>query len=715
MQLVSRAAPIVEALKGVEVVILDTETSSLRPHRDGRILAGLGVKPLGGEGFYLPIRHQNGAFKQASLAQLREVGRALRGKKLVYHNPKFDWAVLKNDGVDLTGEDTEDTVVLVRIVSEEERSYELKALAKKYLGDAAVAPMRELKKLMKSMGWTTYDQVPAEMILDYVGHDLKLTEYFWTRATARIAKLDAANLKERGDRKTNLLADVLALEKTLTPWLFKMEERGVLMDREHVHEELGATRELVGGLERACYKEAGEEFNLHSPPQIRKVFEAAGVRSVVKTKKGKDSFSKDALKLIDHPLADVVTRFRGAKNILDYYAQFEELMDAEGVIHCSFHQAGARTGRFSCREPNLQNIPRDDTAGRLANAEKAGAAVNGKGRGKTAEDLETVRRFAERGRKLIREETEDGFRLLTEEELEGYGRVRKAFVARPGHFLLMADWSQVELRVLADYAGDQTMIEAFRLGLDIHALAATAAYGPLPAGSDETFRKWWRLMGKGINFGLVYGMGVGLLAIKIGKSKEEAKAFMGAYFRRFGSVRRFIDETQERCQGKGWVKNKWGRRRNLPFEAVYKAPNFLVQGSSADLMKERLVAVCEALVAAVLEALPLLTIHDELISEIPYAEARSAIPMIAREMETCTRLKVPLKVDLKWSPTNWADAKPLDCDDCEGSGIAVDVPRETLITALHDGDTKTLHDAAARPCGSCVGHGWDLDKIGRAA
>ncbi len=310
MNLIGTAAPAIEALGGCDVVVVDTETSSLKPHRDGQILAGIGVKPLGGESFYLPVRHENGAFRQASMRQLRLLGDALKGRTLVFHNPKFDLAVLKNDGVDLVGEEVLDTVVLVRLVSEDEHSYELKRLAKKYARslrpddpDSVGASEKALRKLMRDRGWETYDQVPAEMIQDYVADDLEYTEFFFVKSMATIRRRDAANLKGRDGRKTSLLAGVLDLEKRLTPWLFRMEERGVRLDRGHVRKELAKARKLVGELEARCYVEAGEEFNLHSPPQVRKLFEARGIPSRVKTRKGKDSYSKDALKLIDRPLA----------------------------------------------------------------------------------------------------------------------------------------------------------------------------------------------------------------------------------------------------------------------------------------------------------------------------------------------------------------------------------------------------------------------------
>lgn len=689
VQLVNTADPIIAALDDVAVIIIDTETSSLRPHRDGKILAGVGVKPLGGPAYYMPVRHKNGSSKQATMRQLRLLGVALRGKTLVYHNAKFDMAVLKNDGVDLTGEETMDTVVLTRLVSEEEPSYALKRLAKKYIDENADEPEKELHKLMRKMGWKTYDQVPAEMIQDYVASDLEYTEFFLVRSLNTIARRDAANLESRGGRPTTLLADVLELEKRLTPWLFKMEERGVRLNRSHVKKELAKAKRLTSELEAACYEAAGKKFNIQSPPQLRALFEGMGVKSMVKTRKGKDSYNKDAMAFIDHPLAAAVTSFRGANNIKNYYAGFDELMDSDGVLHCSLQQAGARTGRFSCREPNLQNIPREGLGVDDMLADPSGSLINNVGPEGNRGDGKNSR--------------------LTREELEGYGAVRAAFVPRPGHFLLMADWRQVELMVLADYADDPTMIEAFRLGLDIHALAATAAYGPLPPDVTEAFAKWWRMMGKGINFGLVYGMGVARLALKIGESKAVAEAFMDAYFARFPGVRLFIDRTINIA--KGWAKNKWGRRRYLPQEAMYKMPNFLVQGSSADLMKERLTAVCEALVMAVMTSMPLLTIHDELLNEILYEEAYDAIPIIAREMETCDRLKVSLKVDLKWSPKSWADKESLDCDGCKGSGIALDVPKANLVTALAAGDAATLRAADVKKCAACEGRGWDLNKL----
>ncbi|KKL05405.1 hypothetical protein LCGC14_2606350, partial [marine sediment metagenome] len=340
MQLTTKAAPIVEALSNSDVAIVDTETSSLYPWRDGKILAGIGVKPLGGEMFYLPVRHKNGG-KQASHKQLQLVCEALRGKTLVFHNPKFDLAVLWQDGIDLVDEEVLDTVVLVRLVAENEPSYELKRLAKKFVDATAGESQKALKALMKKMGWETYDQVPADMIADpYVTDDLRFTEGLYVKAWPFI--------KKRG------LEELLELEKRLTKKLFHIERRGFQLDPEYVESEFETVSTLIDALEEEAYEyarkalkkkvrelgvnkltreylKAGKKariellaeydedvkklligltclneerkvsktkivlsgtFDIYSPHDVRKIFEGMGIRSDVMTEKGAPSWAK---------------------------------------------------------------------------------------------------------------------------------------------------------------------------------------------------------------------------------------------------------------------------------------------------------------------------------------------------------------------------------------------------------------------------------------
>ena len=775
MQLTTKAAPIVEALSDSDVVIVDTETSSLYPWRDGKILAGIGVKPLGGEMFYLPVRHKNGG-KQASHKQLKLVCEALRGKTLIFHNPKFDLAVLWQDGIDLVDEEVLDTVVLVRLVSENEPSYELKRLAKKFVDATAGESQKALKALMKKMGWETYDQVPAEMIADpYVVDDLRFTEGLYVKAWPFIEK--------RG------LEELLELEKKLTKKLFHIERRGFQLDQKYVESEFETVSTLIDALEDEAYgyarkalrkkvrefgvnkltKEylkAGKKarlellaehdedvkklliglvclyeerkvsktkivlsgtFDIYSPHDVRKIFEGMGIRSDVTTDKGAPSWAKTALAVIEHPLADTIVKCRGTKNIRNYYFNFLKLMDPDAVLHCSVHQAGTRTGRMSCRDPNLQNIPRFEAF----TGAVTGAIASMKRLKKKQEEIaakqakEKKQRYAAVGKTQISFDGEAAQEILSEFEGELFGKVRGAFVPRPGCFLLSVDWQQVELRIFADYAEEIELLRTFDLGLDVHRMTALAAFGSLPdPKKNEQMYKWVRNMGKQIAFGLLYGMGISLLAVEIGKEKEEAQEFMNRYFARFKHAKKFIDDMHVKCEKEGFAIDLWGRRRYLPKKEVYKIVNFLVQGTAADLMKDALVRVDEILEN--FDSRILITVHDELIFEIPYSEANEVIPLIIKEMETCDRIKATLRCDAAWAPERWSQMYEdkysalcdLSCGMCKGKGHLVSLPgvqsdtvEDILLTALYEHNTSLLDKAEISPCDACGGDGYDLSKI----
>ncbi len=748
IQLVYEAKPVLDALGDNPVVIIDTETSSKYPHRDGKILAGVGVKPLGGPSFYMPVRHKDS--QNASLRTMRGLMEELRGLTQIYHHPKFDLAVLFNDGVDFLDEDVLDTVVMTRLTYEDEVNYELKRLGKRFIKDDAGELEKELKRLMKERGWTSYDQIPAEMILAYVGEDLELTEGLF--------KLTTPLINKRG------LAPLLKLEQRVTRTLFYMEQHGFLMDRDYIEGPEGRDGVRKGGehkgiltmiesekkeiyriagrslrkrlkeldpeldeAERArteaglrLYKDSGNTFNHNSAPELKKVFNGLGVHSPVMTSGGKkkkqpqESWAKDALAKIDHPMADMIAKLRGMENIEHYYAGFMEMMDANDVIHCSIHQAGAKTGRCSCREPNFQNIP------------KFAGFSGGRGKG-GARSMQRLQRKGAGDDELVLDE-ELSAEFASELEGELIGKVRGAFIPRPGCFLLICDWSQIELRILADYANALMMLRAFELGIDIHKLTAQAAYGALPKDAPKSLYEWWRGMGKDLNFGLVFGMGVALLATKISRSKEEAQEFMDRFFATFPEVKDFIDNVPRVCMeqdrlrvhkrrwGKelGWVSNKWGRRRYLPEDIVYRAVNFLIQGTAADLLKDALARIHEA-IHDKFKTKFLLTVHDEIIFEVPYEEAGTVIPVIMEQMGKSDKLRVEPLVDVDWSPTRWSEKVTLACKTCKGKGKVVDVDEDTLLDALYRRKEKVLNAAQVTTCGSCGGDGYDLSLIERPA
>ncbi len=742
MQLVRTADPIIAACANATEVVVDTETSSLHPHRDGKILAGVGVKPVGSEeGFYLTVRHQNGG-ANAPLEEVRKLDKALKDKRIIYHNAKYDLAVLWNDGLDLVDHDTADTVVTWRLISENEPSYKLKTLGRKYVFPEAGDLEKKLKAAMRKYGWVNYMEIPAELILPYVAEDLDLTEALYQKSWPVIEKRH--------------LEEVFELEMLTTQSLFEMERIGFKVNTRMIgarHRSLTKRTGELGDeiysivhkslLERKgdeladdallCIEEPSKkrkvntgamEFSIVSHHDCKRVLRGMGLKSELITPKGAESWDKKALALLDHPIAKMIVSWRELKNVLHFYESFIELKDADGAVHPSIKQAGTRTGRCACVQPNLQQIPKDNMGDTHAKIEMLA--------GRTAdEEAEVEAGYRRLGRQRIVDAPQGDSELK---------RVREVFIPRDGYFLLLADWSQVELRVMADYAREMEWINAFKLGLDIHALAALGAYGALPDDASPRQREWWRAMGKQINFGLIYGMGLKLLAVEIGDGLDttRAKRFMNSYFARFSSVNRFrnqvvpnrlYDRMQGRCVShnyvrctecteyveRGWVANRWGRRRYLTMEEQYKSVNFLVQGTSADLMKDTINRLHEALLDTGIRML--ITIHDELIFEVPYSDKPAItkhVKLIVDQMERCDKIKhVPLRTELKWSPKNWSHATSLSCDECSGHGLVYPLSEEEMFSDLANRDWTRLRKLEGQKCKECDGRGYRLGEVYR--
>jgi len=276
-----------------------------------------------------------------------------------------------------------------------------------------------------------------------------------------------------------------------------------------------------------------------------------------------------------------------------------------GRVHTSYNQTGAATGRLSSSDPNLQNIP---------------------------------------------------IRTPRGEE------IRRAFIAPPGHMLLTADYSQIELRLLAHLSGDPAFVEAFERGGDIHRQTAAVIFGV----AEEAVTAEMRARAKTINFGTIYGQGSFALSRMLSITQDEAKAFIQQYFERFAGVRRWLDAVVEEARQKGYVETLFGRRRyitelkdknfNVRSFGERTATNSPLQGSAADLIKIAMIRIHAALPAAGLRAQMLLQVHDELVFEVPEAEQAAAAGLVKREMEGVTRLRVPLVVSIG-AGKNWVDAK----------------------------------------------------------
>jgi DNA polymerase-1 len=403
-----------------------------------------------------------------------------------------------------------------------------------------------------------------------------------------------------------------AIEIPVARVLAEVERNGIGIDAAalaQISAEFGSELER---LERECYELAGQQFNLNSPLQLRKVLFDDLKLSVKGLKKTKSGFSTDADTLEKlatvHPLPRKLTEYRGLAKLKSTYSDsLATLIDpATGRIHTSFHQALTATGRLSSANPNLQNIPTRSEAGR---------------------------------------------------------RIRRAFVAAPGNLLLSADYSQIELRVLAHLSQDPTLTEAFTLGEDIHLRTAREVIGAEGKMDSEA-----RRLAKVINFGIIYGMGPQRLAAELSIPLSEASSYIKRYFERLPGVRKYLDETLANARERGYVSTMYGRRRYLPelrgpdggarAQAERIAINTPIQGSAADLIKLAMVRLHAAIGEQRLAAKILLQVHDELLLEVTKdaLEATSAAVRIA--MEGVANLTVPLVVDFK-SGRNWAEMTAL--------------------------------------------------------
>ncbi len=399
------------------------------------------------------------------------------------------------------------------------------------------------------------------------------------------------------------------MEMPLVTVLARMERRGVRVDLGLLGA-IGAEFEgRLAALLREIYALAGVEFNVSSPPQLREVlFERLKISSRG-VRRGKTGLSTDVDVLTrlahEHPLPAKILEYRSLAKLKSTYVDaLPALVDpATGRIHTSFNQTVAATGRLSSSEPNLQNIP-------------------------------------------IR--TEEG------------RRIRAAFLPATGCRLVSADYSQIELRVLAHMSGDETLISAFRAGEDIHRRTAAEVFhvAPETVGSDQ------RRVAKVINFGILYGMGPSRLAKELGISFEEAEKHIRNYFARYPGVSEYIRTTLEEARRLGYVTTLFGRRRYIPDLASPQggvrqfaermAVNTPIQGTAADLIKAAMVRIDRRLQELGGRASMILQVHDELIFDVPEGEVPQVVESVRQEMEGAARLRVPLEVDVRVG-SNWAE------------------------------------------------------------
>ncbi len=406
-----------------------------------------------------------------------------------------------------------------------------------------------------------------------------------------------------------LLSIYQSMEMPLVEVLADLERAGVKVDTGLLARMSRDMEAQLQSLTKEIHALAKGEFNINSPPQLREVlFDRLGLQSGKKTAKTRAaSTAEDVLEelALVHELPRKILEYRGVQKLKSTYVDAlpEMVNPGTGRIHATFNQTVAATGRLSSADPNLQNIPIRTPEGR---------------------------------------------------------RIREAFVAEPGHLLLSADYSQIELRVLAHLSGDPTLIDTFRRGEDVHDRTSCEIFGPLsPVPPAEQ-----RRISKMVNYALLYGKTAFTLAKDIGVSRKEAERFIEAYFARYPKVRSFIDETIAKARETGTVRTLLGRLRRLPdlrsknfpvrMEAERQAMNTPVQGSAADLIKQAMIDLHRELASRKMRSRLILQIHDELLLEVPEAEAEKARALVREAMEGALKLDVPLVADARLGK-NWAE------------------------------------------------------------
>ena len=443
----------------------------------------------------------------------------------------------------------------------------------------------------------TFNQVPVERAAPYAAQNVDVCLKLHAAFWPRIQRTPALN---------SLFDEI---EIPLVAVLSRIERRGVLIDTDMLAAQSGELATKIGALERAAFTEAGSEFNLGSPKQIQEIlFDRLGLPVTSKTPTGQPSTAEPALQELaeTYALPRLILEHRALTKLKSTYTDKLplEVNAATGRIHTSYHQAVAATGRLSSSEPNLQNIPVRTREGR---------------------------------------------------------RIRQAFIAPQGSVLLAADYSQIELRIMAHLSHDERLLAAFANGADIHRATAAEVFGlALDTVSDEQ-----RRAAKAINFGLIYGMSAFGLARQLGIERGAAQAYVDLYFTRYPGVKRYMEETRVRAREQGYVETVFGRRLYLPDiesrnvqrrqYAERTAINAPMQGTAADIIKRAMITVDHWLEREHPGATLIMQVHDELVFEVATSAVEEVTALVRTLMSQAADLAVPLLVDIGIGP-NWDQA-----------------------------------------------------------
>ena len=583
---------LVRALQEAGTVAIDTETTSQDPLKAE--LVGLSFAIRNDQAFYIPCGHtsQDASAQLGREAVLQTLKPLLEdpGIKKIGQNIKYDWLVLNGCGIALDGVFF-DTMVASYLINPSKRAHNLDQIALDFLDHKTTTFAEVLGK-----GLTSFAEVSLEKAVPYACEDADIT-------------FMAKEVLERELEDIGLTELFHKIEMPLVPVLMRMEQRGLTVNPDKLQELSKSFEQRLEQLENAIYALAGEPFNINSSQQMGYIlFEKLNLPVQKKTKK-RTGYSTDVNVLTTlarlHELPALVLEHRTLSKLKTTYADalIQLINPRTGRIHTSFNQTVTATGRLSSSDPNLQNIP-----------------------------------------------------VRTEEGRE----IRRAFVPCSGWTLLSADYSQVELRLLAHVSGDKRLIQAFKDGEDIHTRTAAEVFQVATDAVTPELRR----QAKAINFGIIYGMSPFGLSRQLDISQKMAKVYIDNYFARYEGVHRFVQRAIKEAGATMRTSTLLGRIRLLPDIrspnatvrqfAERTAVNTPIQGSAADLIKIAMIRIDAALRNKQRKTAMLLSVHDELVFEVPPDELEPVKELIRSIMEGVWELEVPLKVNMAWG-TNWAE------------------------------------------------------------
>ncbi len=595
------------------VVALDTETTSLDPMSCELVGVSMALGPSESAKYracYIPVGHREGGngdlFGGADLVAgqipLETVIDKLKplfeddAVLKIAHNMKYDLLVLSRYGIAVAP--IEDTMLISYALDAGRNNHGLDELAKKHLDHENITFAQVAGSGRSFIGFA---RVPLDKATEYAAEDADVALRLWRALAPRLPPESKTTVYE-------------TLERPMVETLARMERRGITIDRQMLSRLSGEFAQDMARHEADIYELAGESFNLGSPKQLGDIlFGKMGLPGAKKTATGAWSTSASVLEDLaaeGNEFARRILDWRQLAKLKSTYADaLPGFVNKEtGRVHTSYSLAATTTGRLSSSEPNLQNIPVRNEAGR---------------------------------------------------------KIRKAFIAAPGHVLISADYSQIELRLLAHIADIPQLKKAFADGIDIHAMTASEMFGvPVKDMPPEVRRR-----AKAINFGIIYGISAFGLANQLSIPREEASAYIKEYFRRFPGIKDYMDATKKTVREKLCVTTIFGRSLHFPRmisanpsdRAFYEraAINAPIQGAAADIIRRAMVRMDKALADAGLSAQMLLQVHDELVFEAPETEAEATIAVARRVMEhaplPAVQMSVPLHVDAR-AAKNWDEA-----------------------------------------------------------